>query len=241
MQDKELISQIKKLKAIKPNKEWAFFAKTKILGEEQKSGLVSVLEFFPELIYKHSKLAFATLAIFGFVAGAFGFAQGALPGDPIYALKRVTEKAQMAFVDESELPFAQLELAQKRLEELNTIAQTNQVKKIAPAIQEFQASISQAAKDLAKTQNLDVAKTASEAKKIAEKKQEIESLGIVIGDTPDLDNALLQLIDKEIKDLQVSQLTEEQQAIFLDAVKDFEAQNYSGALEKILMLSQPQK
>ncbi len=240
MQEKELICKIKELRNIKPSQNWVAFNKTKVLGVKPKANWVSVLEFFPGLIYKHSKLAFASLIIFGFVAGAFGFAQGALPGDPIYALKRVSEKTRLAFVSERDLPNVQLEFVNKRLEELNTIAQTKQVKKIAPAIQEFQASISRAAKDLANAQNLDVAKTVSETKKIAEKKHKIESLGIVIGDTPDLDSALLLLIQREIKDLQVSSLTDEQKTIFADAVADFEAGNYSDSLEKILMLSNPQ-
>ena len=240
MQEKELVCKIKKLRNVKPSQNWVAFNKTKVLGETPKANWVSVLEFFPGLIYKHSKLAFASLIIFGIVAGAFGFAQGALPGDPIYALKRVSEKARLVFVSEKDLPYAQLGLANKRLEELNIIAQTNQVKKIAPAIQEFQASVSRAAKDLAKAQNLDVAKTVSETKKIAEKKQEIESLGIVIGDTPDLDSALLLLIQREIKDLQVSSLTDGQKTIFARAVADFEAGNYSDSLEKILLLSHPQ-
>ncbi|MFH1401737.1 MAG: DUF5667 domain-containing protein [Parcubacteria group bacterium] len=240
MQEKELIGKIKELRNIKPSQNWVSFTKAKVLGEEPKVNWLSVLEFFPRLVYKHSKLAFASLIIFGFVAGAFGFAQGALPGDPIYALKRISEKTHLAFVSEKDLPYVQLELANKRLEELNTIAQRNQVKKIASAIQEFQASVSQAAKDLANAQNLDVAKTVSETKKIAEKKQAIESLGIVIGDTPDLDSALLLLIQNEIKDLQVSSLTDEQKTIFARAVADFEAGNYSDSLEKILLLSHPQ-
>jgi hypothetical protein len=233
MEEQELINKIKGLKNIKPNQDWALLTKTNILGKEPANNWISVLEFFPGLIYKHSRLAFATLIAFSFVAGAFGFTQGALPGDPIYALKRVSEKTRLAFVPENDLSKFQLELANKRLEELNTIAQTNQVKKIAPAIQEFQANIAKAAKDLASAQNPDIQNIASEAKKIQEGKQKIESLGIVIGDTPDLDSALLQLIKREIDDLQVRTLTEAQKEIFTKAVADFNAGNYSDALVEI--------
>jgi hypothetical protein len=233
MEELELINKIKGLKNIKPNQDWAFLTKTNILGKEPANNWISVLEFFPGLIYKHSRLAFATLIAFGFVAGAFGFAQGALPGDPIYALKRISEKTRLAFVPENDLSKVQLEFANKRLEELNTIAQTNQVKKIAPAIQEFQANVSKAAKDLASAQNPDIQKIASETKKIQETRQKIESLGIVIGDTPDLDSALLQLIKREIDDLQVRTLTEAQKEIFAKAVADFNAGDYSDALVEI--------
>ena len=237
MQERELVGKIKELRNIKPSQNWVIFAKTKVLGGEPKANWVSVLEFFPGLIYKHSKLAFASLIIFCFVVGSFGFAQGALPGDPIYALKRVSEKTRLAFVSERDLPQAQLQFVNKRLEELNTIAQTNQVKKIAPAVQEFQANVSRAAKDLMNTQNPDVQKIASETKKIQENKQKIESLGIVVGDTPDLDSALLQLIQREIKDLQVRTLTDAQKEIFVKAVADFNAGNYSDALAGIWSIS----
>ncbi|MFH1894659.1 MAG: DUF5667 domain-containing protein [Patescibacteria group bacterium] len=240
MQEKELIGKIKELRNIKPSQNWVSFTKAKVLGEEPKVNWLSVLEFFPRLVYKHSKLAFASLIIFGFVAGAFGFAQGALPGDPTYTLKRVSEKISLAFISENDLPYAQLELANKRLEELNTIAQTNQVKKIAPAVQEFQANISKAVKDLANVQNIDIDTIVSKTKKIQENRQKIESLGIIIGDTPDLDNVLLEMIQSQIKDLQVSSLTDEQKTVFARAVADFEAGNYSDSLEKILLLSHPQ-
>jgi hypothetical protein len=213
------------------------FTKVKVLGEEPKVSWISVLEFFPGLIYKHSKLAFASLIIFGFVAGAFGFAQGALPGDPIYALKRVSEKTRLAFVSERDLPQAQLAFVNKRLEELNTIAQTNQVNKIAPAVQEFQANISKAAKDLVRTQNVDISKIASETRKITESRQKIESLGVVIGETKEFDDALSQLVEREIKDLEERTITREQREILFKAKDDFGAGNYSQALENILLLS----
>jgi hypothetical protein len=236
MEEKELILKIKELKNIKPNRDWVVSTKATILGDELKTNWVSILEFFPGLIYRHSKLAFASLAAFGLVVGTLGFAQGALPGDPIYTLKRVTEKAQMAFVKEGNLPYAQLALAQKRLAELNTIAQTNQVKKIAPAVQEFQASISRAAKDLAKNEKIDIAKTALEAKKIEESRQKIESLGVVIGDTKDYDDALAKLVDREIKDLEQRVALREQREVLFKAKVDFAEGRYSQALERILLL-----
>jgi hypothetical protein len=236
MEEKELISKIKGLKDIKPNKDWAVFVKAEILGKEPKANWISVLEFFPGLIYKHSRLAFATLIVFGIVAGTFGFAQGALPGDPIYALKRATEKAQLAFVSEKNLPNAQIGLANKRLEELNVIAKTNQSGKLAPAIQEFQANVSRAAKDLAKSQNPDIGKIVLETKKLKENKQKVESLGVVVGEIKDLDDALAQLVGKELKDIGSRTLTDGQKEILLEAGQEYWAGNYSESLEKILLL-----
>lgn len=236
MEEKELISQIKKLKSIKPNSNWVALNKAQILGDETRSSWVSILEFFPGMLYRHSRLAFASLIAFSFVAGTFGFAQGALPGDPIYTLKRVTEKAQMAFISEGDLPYVQLELAQKRLAELNIIAQTNQTKKIAPAVQEFQASISQVAKNLNKTENLNIAKIVADTKKLQEDKEKIESLGVIIGESEDLNNALAGLVGRELIEFGSRTLGENQQAILMASAQDYWNKNYSAALEKILLL-----
>jgi hypothetical protein len=236
MEEKELINKIKELKEIKPSQNWVNFTKVRILGEEPKNSLVSVLEFFPSLVYKHSRLAFASLIIFGFVAGFFGFAQGALPGDPIYALKIISEKTRLAFVSENDLLGAQLELANKRLEELKIITQANQVKKIAPAVQEFQANALAAAKGLTETQNPNIEQIVSETKKIKENREKIESLGVVVGETKEFDEALSQLVGRELKDFGSRTLTDEQRTVLVAAAEDFWAGRYSESLENILLL-----
>jgi len=69
-----------------------------------------------------------------------------------------------------------LEIASKRLDELSTIAKTNQSKKLAPAIQEFQANLSKAASDLANAKNPDVKDLVLQTQKIKEGKERIEAL-----------------------------------------------------------------
>jgi hypothetical protein len=236
MEEKELILKIKRLKTIKPNQSWVCYSKERILGKEEKSSWISVLEFFPGMIYRHSKMAFASLVIFGFVAGSFGFAQGALPGDPIYVLKRLSEKSKLALVAKEDLPKVQLEFANKRLEELSIIAQTNQVKKIAPAVEEFQANILRAAEGLTKTENLSVKDIVAETKKLEESKQKIESLGVIIGNTENLDNALAGLAEREISDLEQRAVLREQREDLFRIKEDFREGNYSQALENILLL-----
>jgi hypothetical protein len=241
MEEKELISKIKGLKEIKPNKNWVVSTKFVILGqEEEKKNFSSVLEFFPRLVLQHSKLAFALVMVFGFITGAFTLAQNSLPGDPFFAVKRIAEKTSIALTAQDNLPIAQLQLVNKRLEELNKIAQTNQIKKLAAAIEEYQANALAAADDLVRAKNLNMQDVVSETKKIKETKEQVESLGVVVGDTQILDNALLQLIQRELKDLEVRSLTDSQQEIFKAAVEDFNAGNYSEALEKIWSLSSQQ-
>jgi len=247
MDDKNFICEIKKLRQIKPNKEWAVFAKERILGEpfcaaqgKKNASFISVLEIVPKFIFRYNKFAFAIVVVFGFVTGAFTFAQNSLPGDPVFILKKVTERTRTIFVSPEDLPQIQLEFANKRLDELNKIAQTNQSKKLAPAIHEFQANLSRAAQDLVNTQNPNVKEIVSETKKIMEGKEKVEALGVVVGGTDDLDSAILQLISREIKNLEMSQLSEEQQQIFAAAVKNFEEGNYAEALEKIVVLTNQQ-
>lgn len=232
MTEIELIKQLQELKNIKPTKEWASLTKSQILGQEDKfSNLISVFQF---LFFKP---AYTGLLLVLALIGLLGVSQNSLPGDPLYLIKKITEKSQAVFISEQNKPNFQLKLTSERLEELNTITQTNQVKKLAPALKEFQSNISKAAEELVKAKNPDVKEIVSETRKINEGKQKIEALGVVIGETRDLDSALLQLIEREIKDLEVRTLTDSQKESFVKAVEDFKAGNYSEALEKIWLLS----
>jgi hypothetical protein len=242
MDEKALINKIKELKEIKPNNNWVISTKFMILGQEQeKSSLISVLEFFPKLVLRNSKLAFALVMVFGFITGSFTLAQNSLPGDPFFALKKITEKSAMALTSEKNIPMAQLQLVSKRLDELNKIAKTNQMKKLSLAIEEFQASISKAADDLVNAKNLNAQEVVSETKRIKETKEKVESLGVVVGNTDNLDNAYLQLIERELKNLEVSSLTDSQKETLKSAVEDFNAGNYDDAWVKILLLSSKQQ
>jgi hypothetical protein len=237
MEEKELINKIKELREIKPSQDWVVCTRVRILGIEEKKGLSSVLEFMPRLVLKYNKLAFAVVIVFGFVTGTFTLAQNSLPGDPMYALKRATEKVKTVLASDQELPKVQLQLAYKRLEELDKIAKMNRTNNLAQAIQEFQADISKAAEGVANAKNPDVKEIASETKKIKESKENIEALGVAVGDTKDLDNALVQLIERELKDLEVRTLSDDQKKVFDKATEDFKAGNYSEALEGILIIS----
>lgn len=240
MTEADLIKKIQELKQIKPRKDWVILTKSQILGQEPKMGWASILEVFPRFLFQ-PKPAFATLIILGALVGTFGLAQNSLPGDFMYSLKRVAEKGQAVFVSEIEKPKAQLELVNKRLEELTKIAETNRVKNIAPALEEYQASASQAAKEITKAKQPDVKEIVQQTKKLEENKQKIEALGIVVGETEELDNAVVQLAEREIKDLENRILTEKQEELLTEAKQDFETGNFASALEKILLLSYPQE
>lgn len=236
MTDKNLVRQIQILREIKPRKDWVILTKSQILGQEiADRDRVSIWAFFQfRPAYRPVFISLLTLTV---LIGAFGFAQISLPGDILYPIKRITERSQAIFVSESELPGYNLEIANKRLEELTKIAETNQVKKLAPAISEFQANVSQAAENLSKAKSPDVKEIVVQAQKLEKNKQKVEALGVVVGETDKLDNPMKQLVEREIAGLETQTLTETQQEVLTQIKEDLEAGKYYQALEKILLIA----
>ena len=245
MTEKQLIAKIRKLRQIEPNKKWVLLTKRRILGEPPTLGslILDTLNVFPRLVFQY-KLAFATLIFIAILISAFGFAQNSLPGDFLFPLKKITERSRAVFVSKIEEPKVELQLANKRLEELVQIAQKNQVKKLAPAIDEFQASISTAAQKLAKIKESEETskigkEVVKEIKKLKENKKKVESLGVEVGNTDEqLESAICQLVEREIKNL--GTLTEGQEKLLKEAQKYLAEGECSLALEKILFLSYQQ-
>jgi hypothetical protein len=245
MTEKELISKIRLLRQIEPRKDWVIFTRKRILGENPSFGdLISdTFKLFPNLLFQY-KLALASLALVGILLGTFGFAQTSLPGDLLFPFKKVAERTRAIFVSETEKPKIELELANKRLEELRMIAQTHQIKKLAPAIDEFQASVSEAAQKLVKIQDPEKTRQAGKAlvaeiKKLEENKQKVESLGVEIGDAKGIEDVMCELVEREIKIL--GTLTGRQKELLAEADEFLVEGKCSLAFEKILFLSYPQE
>ena len=240
MNEKELIGKLRELRQIKPNRDWVVLTKSQILGEE-RPGLRAGLFHFPIF-----RVAYAGLVAAFVLFGLFGTSQSSLPGELLYPIKKITEKAQAVFVSETEKPQASLELADKRLEELTKIAQTNQVKKLAPAINEFQASVSEAARNLSRidattTDAVAVKKVVDRAKNIEKKVEEVKSLGVVI-EEQELEELqevssklelelLVSVLKNMIADLENRTLTEEKEEILLQMKELAEEGKYLEALE----------
>jgi len=210
MTQNELIGKIRELRQIKPRKDWVLLIKTQILGQEE----TPKFELFPFF-----KPAYAGLFFLLLLAGLIEFSQGALPGDPLYSLKRITEKAQAVFVSKEEQPKLQLELTSKRLEELNKVADANRVKRLAPALNEFQKT-----KIVAKKEILDsiknksekeaikvVKEVAPELNKINEKQNKVY-LDLGIGESREESDQTTEkaVVEILINDAKNSTLTEEQ-------------------------------
>jgi len=232
MTEKELIGKIRLLGQIKPQKEWVVLTKGRILGEEPAFKERFSFNFFPFL-----KPAYASVIIVFLFLGLFGI-YNSLPGDLLYSVKKIAQKSQAVFVSEDEKPAFQLRLANERLEDLTKA----QVKNLAPTINEFQATVSAAAKNITKidatTSDLGVIKKiVVETKKLEENKQKMESLGMVLEGkgTEELDNALAKMVNSLIEDLENRSLTEDKEEILAEMKELAEEEKYSEALELYLV------
>ncbi len=234
----ELISKIEELKDIKPRPEWVVLTKAKILGPEYISSESHSPHLWGIFGWRSVTAMSVSMAV---LLGVFIGAQSALPGDALYSLKRMAEKGQSSFVSASEKPKANIELASKRLEELGQIAKNNQSRRLAPAISEFQANVASLAKDLTAMSSTSSDMTAVKgivqaAKQLEENKRRVEAMGIVVGGTDELDNAISKLVEREISAMNDNDLTENQQKTLEQAKEDLKVGDYSSALEKILLM-----
>ena len=162
MEEKQLINKIQELKTITPDNDWVLSNKTNLLGEEKT--------FDWSLIFRPALVGASLFA----VTIAFNLSQDSLPGELLFTLKRFAENKDTMLCSKDEKPLRSFELANRRLEELYIIAESNEVRKIAPAISEFQSTIKNVADELSKayiTGNDINAELIDEANKLEETKE----------------------------------------------------------------------
>jgi len=219
--EKEVIEKIQILKQIKPEKNWVFLTKEKILGKEPS--------FFPFFRPAFSVL-FVSLVL-------LGLSFTSLPGEPFYPIKKLVEKSQKVLVPEEEKPKVDLELANKRLEELSKVAEKNDVKKIVPALSEAKETVAQATKNLVKSKKLDK-EIVQKTLEFETKKQKVEKvLGTKITEE-ETENPTKFVASYLIETLSKKDLTQDQAIILEKAKENFENRNYSKVLELLLPISQ---
>lgn len=241
MTDRNLIKQLKSLKEIKPREEWVVLTKENLFKEESKgiSLISALLDTIKELqkgerfVFNHKPaFAFALTAVI--FVGLFGFAQGSMPGDSLFALKKITEKGQAVLVSERNKAKYDLEMVNRRLDDLVEVAQSNAGKNLGAAINEYRQTASNAAKSLAKSN--DIKEIAAEVRKLEEKEEQIRSLGVEMGGLTDLDNALLNVVEREITYFEDKELSEDDKDVLNEAKVYYEEGRYSEALEKLMII-----
>ena len=142
MEDQELIQKIKELKQIRPRQNWVFSAKERVFQSEPQYKSNILFSFRNSF---QIKLAVSALLVL--IVGVLALAQGSLPGEPLYPVKRVTEGIKLAFTGQNR-SMAYLDSADNRVKELNQIAQSNQTSKLPVALQESANALNKAATNI---------------------------------------------------------------------------------------------
>jgi len=227
MTERQLIDKIQQLKKIEPNSDWVLLAKNRIIKEETG---------FPfQFIFGHKLATSALVALFALV-GVFGFTLTSVPGDSLFILKKVAENGSGLFVAKIDQPRHNLELSRKRLDDLAKIAEENNIRHLASAINEYEESISKTAESLISIEDSGIMEQLTDdIREIEEGEAMIKSLGIEVGQNDELNNALAVIIEREIEVLRNKERTEEEEEILNNITFEYEQGNYSRALEILLL------
>ena len=242
MTEKELIKKLKKLQKIEPSQDWVVLTKNQILSDNKDnkvkesfiSQFISVFNVRPYL-----KPAFATALCFCLLFTVFSFAENALPGDLLYSVKKIGEKTKLSLTSEEGRTNAQLELTQRKLNELTIIAEENRGKNLASAVQEVEKAMKETAETLKNT--LVTAEVREKIEAIEVQKEKVEEILAVKIDSEELDESMndyyKSLVEQEIKSLEGKTLDTEQETLLNEAKELFGQGDFQQALEKILLLS----
>lgn len=188
--------------------------------------------------FQKPAFAFAGLLLVVGTGLVLQISSSSLPGDLLYSVKPAREQMEFAFSPSKDRAFVQLELTQRRLDELKQVTAQNRTKDLAAAIKGYQNRVSQVSGALPGLvdQNPRVALQAGRTLLALQKeKLELEQvLGTSIGENDSLAEATKLVVESELKDLGTRTLNKEQTALVAEAIKASEAGNYDTALEFLL-------
>lgn len=243
--EKDLITKLSRLKEIEPRNSWVLFAKTSIPNEANKE-----IGQNPSLIYKIGHLVsyvrylerpayiFAVLAFVVFGGIGYKVSQNSLPGDPLYSVRSIIEKATTGS-DSS----ATFKVAERRLADLRRVVEGNKVKNLASATEEFNLSVAEVSRGLLALVENEPEKALQASRELVQlqkgKAQIEQILGATIGEeeTSGLKSATKILVESELNDLLKRSLTNEQEVLLKEAIGAYQTENYQIALENIWMIS----
>ena len=195
MQEKDLIKNLKDLKQIKPNQDWAFWLKSNILQTEPNNLYnkprvkLAVFSFIP----KYQKVFIPSLMAFFFVF-SFTFAQTTLPGNVLYPIKTLTQNAKIYLASENTKPVVRLEVAKARMKDLGKI-QDHQ-KEISAITQNVRKDLEIVTQEIKKIDKKQVALNVS--KDIQERSKNLKDLA----DGIPLDDKDREELNKSVEDSQ---------------------------------------
>ena len=130
MTEQELINKIRELKKTQPSDDWLFSARHSLinrigLSESAKSDAGGGLSFWG-WIKQYQSLALTACLMINIIAGPWLLAEASrssLPGELLYSIKKIGESLQIKVTSNENKSQLQVEFANRRLEELNKIAE----------------------------------------------------------------------------------------------------------------------
>lgn len=237
----ELIYKIKFLKQIEPNKEWAILTKIKVFESSDSHRDISVIPvrrisviavisaiFSPS--YRKG-FAYSSAFVLLLVAGMLGFAQRTLPGDPLFAVKKITEHSQFALSGDSEVQNSVVNF-KNRFHDLEKVLSNQKAGNLSSAKKE----IKDATKELANAIQASAKQT--DVKEIA---MEIKNNQVLLSFFEDYElkqesQILYKAISEQmIADMENSATTTKQQETLKEVKNLCENGMYFQALEKLLL------
>ena len=239
---KQLISQLKELKEIKPRQEWVSLLKSQIIVEKkaevqtkvidnpaQFAGFASIMDMFSSTVFqKRLAYSLATLALM--IVGVLGFVKYESPA----SVKQVAVQSQASLLGQVALKQNATNLSNK----VNGLAQATKSNRAA-ATSSALRDINSNAKDLAESLKTNKTNDPETLKEIAVSLKTLADVsGTDLTKNPDVNDLYQTVVENQISDLQKTTLTDNQKIILTKAEDLYKAGKYSDALEQILLINQ---
>ena len=250
MREKELIRQIKRLRTIKPQKDWVLLCRRQILGDyETRPRSFWAFQWQQALVLP----VLAVILIGGII---FVVSQSEVPKDFLYSyigsVKQIDNALQRQAENEPEL---YLSLAEQKIKELKEVAKSDEKEALAFVIEETKEAIKKAAENIPETSEspAQTSKYIEQVNKIQTEKREIDELlgEVDLGDE-ELENRVLacitnsieeaekemtplaEMVKGEIEDWDERTLTPSEREALNEAEGLYAEGDYSQALERLL-------
>jgi len=233
---KQLISQIRELKEIKPNKEWAVLLKSQIFAEKQveekiviqPAKTVGIMDIFSAMFFQ-KKLVYSFASLSFFIVGLIGFAQYTVPGDLLFPIKKASEQSGAALTRQTALR-QNVTTLNSRINDLAQVAKAGKTSNLPSAISEVNE------------RSLELAKNLQETSADSQILKEIISSHKTLADIPGADlnesQATQDLLEAVITDYKKITLTDDQKTILTEAEDLYKQEKYNDAWEKIYSIQQ---
>lgn len=237
---KQLVGQIKQLKAIKPNQEWADLTLSQIMGQadmpavQQGASLAGFSRAAWQQFVGH-KAAYSFAMVSLVLMGVIGFAQYTVPGDTLFPVKKLAEQSQANLLGSSAVA-QNIATLNSRVQDLAQVTKSGKSDKVSSVVGEIKTNATELAAAV-KNKQVDLAET----KEIVQTLKVLADVkGTDVSADPGVQDLYQALVEAQLADLDQATLTEEQSEQLEQAKQLADEGSYSEALEVILLITNNQ-